>query len=596
VTGPAIVVLGERAVPLARRIVAALPGARLHVPAARAIAGDVHYEALVPHLAAQFATGTPIVGLCAAAILVRAVAPLLGNKNAEPPVVAVAEDGSAAVPVLGGHRGANALARAIAELTGGIAAVTTASDAVLGMALDEPPPGWRIADPKRVKDVAASLIAGLPVALEVEAGDADWLAGITFSERAPLSIRITALRPEPETRALVLHPPVLTLGVGCARDCPPKELRGLAERTLALRGLSADAVALVASIDLKTDEEAVLALADGLGVPARFFPAGRLEAETPRLAAPSRAVFEAVGCHGVAEGAALAAAGAEGRLIVAKQRSAHATCAVALAPHPLDATTIGRARGSLRIVGIGPGARAWRTPEADAAIDRASDVVGLTLYLDLLGEALAGKRRHDGLLGGESERVRLALDLAASGADVALVSSGDAGIYGLASLAFELLDHAENPAWRRIDCAVVPGVSALQAAAARLGAPLGHDFCAISLSDLMTPWATIERRLEAAASGDFVVAIYNPRSSRRRWQLERAQAILARVRAPDTPAAIARNLGRPGEHVRVTTLARLAEAEIDMLSLVIVGSSASRTIGGKVPRLYTPRGYRTGLP
>jgi cobalt-precorrin 5A hydrolase/precorrin-3B C17-methyltransferase len=389
---------------------------------------------------------------------------------------------------------------------------------------------------------------------------------------------------------------VLALGVGCARDCPPGEMSALVARVLAAHGWAAGAVALVASLDLKSGEAAVLDLANSLGVAARFFPAAVLLGETPRLATPSQAVFDAVGCYGVAEGAALAAAGADGALIVAKERSAHATCAVALARRPLDAQAIGRARGSLRIVGIGPGADRWRTAEADAAIAAASDVVGLSLYLDLLGAALHGKRRHDGALGAEGERARLALELAASGSGVALVSSGDAGIYGLAALVFELLDRDADPAWRRIDLAVVPGVSALQAAAARLGAPLGHDFCAISLSDLLTPWLAIERRLEAAASGDFVVALYNPRSARRRWQLERALAILARARDPDTPAAVARNLGRPGERVTVTSLARLADEEIDMLSLVIVGSSATRALALAKPQLYTPRGYRVVGP
>jgi cobalt-precorrin 5A hydrolase/precorrin-3B C17-methyltransferase len=390
----------------------------------------------VPHIAALFAAGTPIVGLCAAGILVRAVAPLVADKRAEPPVVAVAEDGSTAVPLLGGHRGANALARAVAALAGGHAAITTASEVALGLALDEPPPGWRIADPARVKEFAAALIAGDPVALEIEAGDADWLrtGGIAFAASARHAIRVTARAPAQGERALVLHPPVLALGVGCARDCPPGEMSALVARVLAAHGWAAGAVALVASLDLKSGEAAVLDLANSLGVAARFFPAAVLLGETPRLATPSQAVFDAVGCYGVAEGAALAAAGADGALIVAKERSAHATCAVALARRPLDAQAIGRARGSLRIVGIGPGADRWRTAEADAAIAAASDVVGLSLYLDLLGAALHGKRRHDGALGAEGERARLALELAASGSGVALVSSGDAGRRGGASI------------------------------------------------------------------------------------------------------------------------------------------------------------------
>ncbi|HUZ72906.1 MAG TPA: precorrin-3B C(17)-methyltransferase [Stellaceae bacterium] len=591
--GAAIVVLGPRAAALGRRIADHLPAARLHAPAGRGIACAVEYTAAVPHLAALFAAGTPIVGVCAAGILIRAVAPLVADKRAEPPVVAVAEDSSSIVPLLGGHRGANALAQAIASLTGGQAAITTASELALGVALDAPPPGWRIADAQRVKAMAAALVAGDKVALAIEAGDADWLAasGIEFAAAAARTIRVTD-RVARADDALVFHPPVLALGVGCARNCDPGELAALVDETLAAHGLAPGAVALVASIDRRMDEPAVAALAAALDVPARFFAVAALLAETPRLASPSETVFRAVGCYGVAEGAALAAVGAEGALVVAKRRSRNATCAVARAPRPLDAATIGRQRGTLAIIGIGPGDRRWRTAEADAALAQASEVVGLSLYLDLLGRDIAGKRRHDGVLGAEAARVRVALDRAAAGRDVALVSSGDAGIYGLAALAFELIDREANEAWRRVAVAVVPGVSAMQAAAARLGAPLGHDFCAVSLSDLLTPWPVIERRLEAAAAGDFVVALYNPRSARRATQLRRACEILLRARDPATPAAWARNLGRAGERVVVTTLGRLAEDAIDMLTIVIIGSSTTRASVFPPQHLYTPRGYR----
>jgi cobalt-precorrin 5A hydrolase/precorrin-3B C17-methyltransferase len=335
----------------------------------------------------------------------------------------------------------------------------------------------------------------------------------------------------------------------------------------------------------------VTALAERLAAPARFFGAARLLKETPRLQSPSVAAFRATGCYGVAEGAALAAVGRRGALVVAKRKSRNATCAVARAPRPLDPARIGRARGSLAIVGIGPGDAGWRTPEASAALAQASDVVGYRLYLDLLGDTLRGKRRHARALGAETERVRLALDLAAEGRTVALVSSGDAGIYGLASLVFELVDRAEHPDWRRLTLSVVPGISALQAAAARVGAPLGHDFAVISLSDLLTPWAQIERRLAAAARGDFVLALYNPRSQRRTRQLETARRILLRHRRPDTPVVLARNLGREGEQVTLGTLARFDAGAVDMLTLVLVGSRSTRVLAGDPSRLYTPRGY-----
>jgi cobalt-precorrin 5A hydrolase/precorrin-3B C17-methyltransferase len=591
--GAAIVVLGTSGAALGRRVRDVLPGAQLHGQRGVTGDGDVAYDRVLPHLRELFAAGTPIVGLCASGILVRAVAPLLDDKRAEPPVVALAEDGSVAVPLLGGHHGANAIARALAETLSAVAAITTSGDLRLGFALDEPPPGWRIANPERAKPIAAALLAGKPVALHDELGCADWLCAgnVPWAEKAELSVRVTDRRTPDSDQTLVFHPPVLVLGIGCERGCPADEIEQLAMDSLDSIGLTPEAIAAVVSVELKTDETGIHALADKFGVPARFFSAARLLDETPRLTERSEAAFRATGCWGVAEGAALAAAGPGGTLIVTKRKSRGATCAIARAAAPIDGTAIGRARGRLAIVGIGPGDAQWRTPEASALLARASDVVGYGLYLDLLGSVATGKTLHSSAIGAETERARLALDLAAKGKDVALVSSGDAGIYGLAALVFELVDTTERRDWAAIEITVSPGVSAMQAAAARAGAPLGHDFCAISLSDLMTPWPVIRARLDAAAAGDFVVALYNPRSARRQEGLAEAVSILLAHRPTQTPVLIARNLGRGGESWRITTLDALADAEIDMLTIVIVGSSITRVLASDPPRLYTPRGY-----
>lgn len=593
---PAIVVLGPSGAALGRRLRDLLPGAALHGPVAIAAECDATYDRLADHLRALFAAGRPIVGVCTAGILIRVLAPLIADKRAEPPVIAIAEDGSAAVPLLGGHHGANALARTLADALGGIAAITTAGDVRLGLALDEPPPGWRLLDPAPAKAVTAALLAGVPVALLDETGTADWLraGNIRWADAADsgeFAVRVTDRAATPDPRTLVFHPPVLALGVGCERGCDPGEVAALARDTLAEAGLCAQAVAAVVSIDRKLDEPAVQALAATLGVPVRFFAAARLLDETARLTEKSDPVFRATGCWGVAEGAALAAAGTDGALVVPKRRSRRATCALARAASPIDPEAIGRGRGLLAIVGIGPGDAAWRTVEAAEMLAKSDDLVGYSLYLDLLGPLAAGKTQHPSAIGDEAARARLALDLAASGRRVALVSSGDSGIYGLAPLVFELLDREPRRDWFAVEIAVCPGVSAMQAAAARIGAPLGHDFCAISLSDLMTPWATIRRRIEAAAAADFVTAIYNPRSARRPERLAEAAAILLAHRDPATPVVIARNLGRAGETRRVVALADLAEEPADMLSLVIVGSSRTRLIPGEPPRVYTPRGY-----
>jgi cobalt-precorrin 5A hydrolase/precorrin-3B C17-methyltransferase len=596
----AIIVLGPGGAALGRRLRTALPGARLHGPRAhsgdRVDEWDVIYDRASLHIARLFEAGQPIIGLCASGILIRSVAPLLARKREEPPVVAVAEDGSVAVPLIGGHRGANALARAVAELTGGNAAITTAGDLRLGLALDEPPPGWRIANPEKVKPVAAALLRGDPVALIEEVAGAEWLhvGPIRWAEGGKERVVVTDREVSPDADALVFHPPILALGVGCERSCSAEELAHLARSALSEAGFARGAVAAIVSIELKLGELGIHALATELGVPARFFAAPDLLAETPRLSERSEAVFRATGCWGVAEGAALAAVGRDGVLVVPKRKSRRATCAIARAPKPIAADAIGRSRGKLAIIGIGPGHPAWRTPEASAALARASDVVGYGLYLDLLGHAIDGKKRHASAIGEEEARVRLALDLSAAGRSVALVSSGDAGIYGLAPLVFELLDRAANPEWRSVELSVCPGISSLQAAASRAGAPLGHDFCAISLSDLLTPWDTIRARLEAAAAADFVIALYNPRSARRTARLAEAADILLRHRPAQTPVFIGRNLGREGEERHIIVLSELAGAEIDMLTLVIVGSSRTRHIDGNPPYLYTPRGYFDG--
>jgi cobalt-precorrin 5A hydrolase/precorrin-3B C17-methyltransferase len=597
--GPAVLVLGEGGLALGRRLRRALKGAALHGYAKRVDAGAVDrtFADVGAHLRALFRDGTPVLALCAAGIAIRALAPLIKNKRREPPVVVMDETGRAAAPLLGGHRGANALARAAARAAGGVAAITTAGDARFGLALDDPPRGWRLAKGGAVKPATAALLAGEAVRIEVEPGldrgIARWLmlGGAPFGRSGRLGLRVSDRRAR-KSAALTLHPPTLALGVGCERGAAPRELIALAERALARAGLALESVAGVFSIDLKADEEAVHALARRLGVPARFFAPERLERETPRLANPSDLVFRETGCHGVAEGAALAAAGKRGVLVVPKRKSRRATVAVARSPAALDPARLGRARGRLWIVGIGPGGAEWRTPEASAALAEARHVVGYDLYLKLLGSALSGKRLHRGDLGAEEARVRKALDLAAAGADVALVSSGDAGIYALAALAFELLEREDRADWNRARIEVVPGVSSLLLAAARAGAPLGHDFAAVSLSDLLTPWPVIERRLRAAARGDFAVALFNPASARRRRQLARALAILGAARPKDTPVVVARNLGRPGEGVELTTLAKVDPAAVDMLTLLLVGASGTRTIARGARRwVYTPRGY-----
>ena len=585
----AIVVLTERGLVTARRIRACLTGARIHGYSSRVSNADVQFDEVGTELRRLFAEGVDIVGVCAAGILIRTLAPALADKREEPAVIAVAEDGSAIVPLLGGHRGANEISRRLGDALNASAAITTASEARWQVALDDPPSGWVLANPHRYKSFMARLLAGERCRLE---GEAEWLeeSGFAFHSDAPLAVRVTDAPDAGDEDTLVFHPRRFALGVGCERGVAANELEDLVERALAGADLSARSLAGVFSVDLKSDEPAVQALGRTLGLAVRFFDPPTLEALTPRLANPSEVVFREVGCHGVSEAAALAAAGDRGTLRVAKTKSRRATCAIAEAPSPIDAVQVGRARGVLTVVGLGPGTLAWRTPAAEQAIASATHLVGYAGYLDMLA-VRADQIRDAYALGEETERVDRALALAAGGERVALICSGDPGVYAMAALVFERLEVAAHSSWRRSEIVVLPGVSAMHGAAALAGAPLGHDFCAISLSDLLTPWAVVEQRLEAAAAGDFVVALYNPASQRRRRGLARAIEILVAARPPTTPVVVARSVGRADQSVIVTSLQDLDQSAVDMMTLLIVGSTETRVAGGRV---YTPRGYGTG--
>ena len=579
---PVVLVLNAAGEATGRRIAEALD-CPLHGRAGRTGAAISFANALT-HARDLFAGGHAVIGVCAAGILIRAVAPLLADKTREPPVLCVSDDGGVVVPLLGGHRGANRLAREVAEALGGTAAVTTAGDVALGVALDAPPPGYRLANPEDAKDVMAALLAG---------GGARHAGEALFDlpEGDAVEILVTEAPAQGGPDRLVYHPQRFALGVGCARDADAGELWENVRAVLAEANVAPGAVASVNTLDLKLDEPAVNALAARLGVPLRAFTAGELrDVEVPN---PSETVRAEVGTASVAEAAALRASG--GVLAVAKRKTAATTAALARAEAPLVAYE-GRPRGRLSIVSIGPGQSPWRTPEASRLLQEAEELVGYGLYIDLLGPVAAGKPRSDYPLGGEEARCRHALERAGEGRNVALVCSGDAGIYAMGALVFELLervdDSAVSDAARRVEVICTPGVSALQAAAARAGAPLGHDFCAISLSDLLTPREDILRRLEAAAVGDFVIAFYNPVSMRRRTLLAEARDILLRHRPADTPVMLATSLGRAEEQVRYRRLDALDVDEVDMLTVVLVGSSHSRLMRtGDGPRMFTPRGY-----
>ncbi|WP_030679262.1 precorrin-3B C(17)-methyltransferase [Streptomyces cellulosae] len=516
---------------------------------------------------AAFAECEQLVCFLATGAVVRLIAPLLGDKAGDPGVVCVDEGGRFAVSLVGGHGGgANELAYEVGELLGAEPVVTTATDAVGMPGLDML--GFPVEGD--VAGVSRALLDGEPVALEAEVS---WpLPPLRVTAEGTYSIRVTDRDARPADREVFLRPPSLVVGVGASRGAPVDEVLELIEGALRDAGLSARSVAELATVDAKAQEPGIVEAAERLGVPLVTYSAAELAAvDVPN---PSDAPLAAVGTPSVAEAAALVRGG---ELLVPKRKSAAtvamATCAVVRRP----------ARGRLAVVGLGPGARDLLTPRAKAELRRASVLVGLDQYVDQIRDLLRpGTRVLESGLGAEEERARTAVAEARKGQAVALIGSGDAGVYAMASPA--LAEASDD-----IDVIGVPGVTAALAAAAVLGAPLGHDHVSISLSDLHTPWEVIERRVRAAAEADIVVTFYNPRSRGRDWQLPKALAILAGHREPTTPVGVVRNASRPDESSRVTTLADLDPATVDMMTVVTVGNTATRRIAG---RMVTPRGYR----
>ncbi|MFH8476108.1 precorrin-3B C(17)-methyltransferase [Streptomyces sp. NPDC018000] len=521
-----------------------------------------------------FAECEQLVCFLATGAVVRLLAPLLSDKSSDPGVVCVDEAGRHAVALLGGHGGgANALAGAVGDVLGAAPVVTTATDAagvpgldMLGLPVEGDVAGVSRAmlDGARVELRADAVWPLPPLPPNVSPG-ADGSAVLHVGDRII----------ELEAQAAVLRPASLAVGVGASKGAPVGEVVGLIQDTLREAGLSPLSIAELVTVDAKADEPGIVAAAAQLGVPLRTYAAGELaRIEVPN---PSGAPLAAVGTPSVAEAAALAAGG---ELLVPKRKSsglegraAMATCAV-VRRSP---------RGRLAVVGLGPGARDLLTPRAREELRRASVLVGLDQYVDQIRDLLRpGTTILESGLGAEEARARTAVAEARKGHAVALIGSGDAGVYAMASPAL-----AEAGA--DIDVVGVPGVTAALAAAAILGAPLGHDHVSISLSDLHTPWEVIERRVRAAAEADIIVTFYNPRSRGRDWQLPKALSILSEHREPATPVGVVRNASRPDESSRVTSLAGLDPVTVDMMTVVTVGNTATREIAG---RMVTPRGYR----
>ncbi len=569
-TPPAIVILGAGALDTARRIQARYPGARVHGLASR-VAADVPFDDLGAHLRELYARGLPIVALCAAGIVIRCIAPALADKGVEPPVLAVAEDGSAVVPLLGGLTGVNVMAREIAACVGVAPAITTSGELRFGACVLNPPEGYALADLAQGKRFVSDLLAGASTRID---GAAPWLDDVALPRDAAAAhaIRVTPEAWRGTRDELVIHPRSVVVGVDAHAIRADGALAARIAASLDAQGLARLALAAIVAPAAAIGDAALEDAAHTLDVPLRFVDAdgdGSVPADAAALL--SRALRVAHTLRATTNGIA---------------------CAVAA--HPVDPATLGRARGRLTVLGLGPGGGAWLTPAARAALADATDILGYTTYVNMAGPFRDDQRVHGTDNREEMQRARHAFELAAEGRRVAVVSSGDPGVFAMAAAVLEALDEARDPHWAAVDLRVEPGISASLATAAHAGAPLGHDFCAISLSDNLKPWDVIETRLRHAAQADLVMAFYNPISRARPWQLDRALDVVRAHRTADTVVVLGRDIGRPGATLATTTLGALRSDQVDMRTMVIVGSSTTRrfAIGEGREWVYTPRWYR----
>ena len=537
---PAIVILGQGSLATARSIQQVYPGALIHGLAGRVEGADQTYSEFGATVRQLYQQGTPIIALCAAGIVIRTLAALLLEKGEEPAVLAVAEDGSAVVPLLGGLGGVNIMAREIAAALGVAAAITTSGELRFGTCLLNPPQGYQLADLELGKRFVSDLLAGEQVRIE---GAAPWLeqANLPQDQQARLSIHIGSAERVPAANELLIYPK--NTWVTCR---PGVGLAARVRQALQQDGIAVQSLACLLADDADMASGELHEAALELGVPLRF---------TALAAGPDIVIHSAAG--------------------------------------PVELAQLGRPRGRLAVIGLGPGAAELMVPAVKAELARCTAVLGYETYVRMAGPFRADQVQHCTDNREEMQRARHAFELAAQGRSVVVVSSGDPGVFAMAAAVLEALHESSDPAWQRVELEILPGVSASLATAAQAGAPLGHDFCVMSLSDNLKPWSIIEKRLDLACQADLALAFYNPISRSRPWQLGRALEIVAQHRLAATPVVLGRDIGRPGQTLRTTTLGQLTPDQVDMRTMVLIGSSTTcafpRVGGGEW--VYTPRWY-----
>jgi len=390
---------------------------------------------------------------------------------------------------------------------------------------------------------------------------------------------------------LAWHPKTLWLGIGCERNTSSTFIEDCIKKLLLKYEISILSVAGLATVDIKKDEQALINITKTKNWPIKFFKnEDLLKVEIPN---PSKIVFNEIGTFSVAEAASLLACGKEGgQIVIEKNIFKHKD----LSGRNLGAVTLAISeskqqfapeRGFVHVIGSGPGDLSYLTGESKSALSQCSIWIGYKRYLDLLKPLMRDDQiKINSELTQEKQRCADAISLAQQGIKVALISSGDAGIYGMAGLLIELIQKVDTQL--RPSFAIHPGISSLQLAASLAGAPLMNDFCAISLSDKLTPWETIKKRINGALVGDFVAVIFNPQSNERNWQLRTTVEMFLKFRAKTTPVLVARQVGRNQQKKRIFNLDSIPYDEIDMLSIIIIGNSSTRLVNNF---LISPRGY-----
>ncbi|MGV2828575.1 precorrin-3B C(17)-methyltransferase [Myxosarcina sp. GI1(2024)] len=578
-------------------------GATLWLPESVANTENTQYyhSSLKKHLTSIWSSHQAIIFCLAAGAVVRLIAPLLEDKQHDPAVIVIDGEGRYVISLCGGHQGgADLLTQLVADTIGAVPVITGAASSRKSIAIDTLgfPFGWGKGEGDWT-GVMAAAARGETVQVIQEVGSTLWQEhlpekhGFKFgvSETTPQArIWVSPTRrkfaPKSDFPKVQWHPRVLWIGIGCERGTSRQLIETAIDHTCQRAHLAREAIAGIASIELKADETGILELCGDFCLPFKTFSAEQLHQVT--VPTPSDVVAQEVGTPSVAEAAAILAAEGD-RLLVPKQvfksETEPGAVTVAIAQAAVEYT--GRT-GKLFLVGIGPGSLAQITPAAKTAITSADAVIGYSLYTDLIKPLQRVGQIIESLpISQEKQRAQRAIKLARWGLTVAVISSGDSGIYGMAGLVLEALQ-ADNWDGKTPQVQIFPGISALQAAASRVGAPLMHDFCAISLSDLLTPWEVIIQRLEAAAQGDFITAIYNPRSQKRTQQIVTAREIFLQYRSSNTAVAIVREAYRDNERVTLTTLDEMLAVPIDMLTTVIIGNRSTRNYANW---MITPRGY-----